>query len=99
MENFETEIETETAQKRHGNDRHQQVIRESMDRLIGAVDLDNDDVDEYNVLGNIMVRAGIMWKCLDRSCNCINHLNALTCDNCGRKKAKSRDIPKADIGA
>lgn len=67
-----------------------------LDRLIGAVDVDNYDADEYDVLGRIMVRAGVMWRCVNASCRGINHLESVTCDNCRSRKPPKRSEPKPD---
>lgn len=106
MENFET-AETveaidsvkENIARRPGGDKYMQAMREAMDRLIGAVDLDNYDVDEYDVLGRIMVRSGLMWRCVNHDCNGINHNNCTSCDNCNARRPKAREVPKADTWA
>lgn len=85
--------------RRSGGDKQAQAMREAMDKLIASVDLDNWDVDEYKVLGDIMVRSGLMWRCVDPSCRGINHQNCSSCDSCGKRKPKSRDIPQADTWA
>lgn len=104
MENFETEtVEAEVAEespkrdiRRLGGDKRAQAIREAMDMLIAAVDVDNYDVDEYNVLGNIMVRSGIMWRCAVPHCKGVNHDNCGSCDSCGRRRPPKRAEPKPD---
>lgn len=105
MENFETETveaeEVKPVKKSHDADKRLQAmrsqgIRDAMDSLLGAVDVDNDDVDEYNVLGGIMVRAGLMWRCVNPSCRGINHNNCGGCDNCGKRRPLPRQEPKPD---
>ena len=75
------------------DDRRLQVIRETLDSIIGAIDVDNDEVDEYDVVSRVLVRSGLMWRCVSPSCRCINHLKSATCDNCGKRQAKRRDKP------
>jgi len=58
--------------------------------------LDGERVDEYTLLGRLMVKAGVAWTCLDDDCRCINVQKNSSCDSCGRRRAKLRDIPKAD---
>lgn len=70
--------------------------QEVLDRMIGAVDLDNWDVDEYNLLGSIMVRAGVAWRCIDPQCNCINHLTSRKCDNCNARRPKEREAAEPE---
>lgn len=70
------------------------AIREVVDRLISAVDVDNDDVNEYNVLGDLLVRSGLAWRCIQPQCDCINHLDNLTCDNCDSRKPRKRETPQ-----
>jgi len=67
--------------------------QEVIDRMIGAVDLDNWDVDEYNLLGSIMVRAGVAWRCISHECRGINHLSCTRCDNCNSRRPKEREVP------
>lgn len=75
-------------------DRNWEVIRETMDSLIGATD--NDDLQEYDILGKIAVRAGLMWRCVDQDCAALNHLNCQRCDVCNSRRPKDREVPKAD---
>jgi len=75
------------------DDRRLQAVRETLVTIIGAIDVDNDEVDEYDVVGRLLVRAGLMWRCVSPSCRCINHLKSAKCDNCGSRKAKSREVP------
>lgn len=77
-----------------------------VDEMIAGVDpenvyttLDGERVDEYTLLGRMMVRAGVAWTCLDHKCRCINMQRDGACTNCGRRRAKMRDIPKADTWA
>lgn len=66
-----------------------------IDELIGAaLSLDSGDIDEYDVLAKIMVRAGAAWRCLP--CGGINRQRNATCDNCSARRAKMRDIPKQE---
>lgn len=104
MENTEIEteaVETETDEsfKRHGNNHYAQTIRDALDKLIASVDVDNETVDEYTVLGDIMVRSGLMWRCIRPGCNCINHDNYSGCDNCGARRSAKRAKPIADYWA
>ena len=75
-------------------DRGWEIIRDTLDRLIGASD--NDEVEEYEVLGRIAVRAGLMWRCVDSDCAAVNHMNCTGCDVCGKRKPKDREVPQAD---
>lgn len=64
-----------------------------MNELIGAaLALDSMEVDEYDVLAKIMVRAGAAWRCCE--CDGINRLRNRTCDNCEARKPKARSIPE-----
>jgi len=93
----ENAVEIVTAPvKGRGNDRRAEAMREVIDRLIGAVDVDNDEVDEYNMLGSLLVRADLAWRCLKYECRCINHNESNSCDNCGGRKPRNREIPKAE---
>lgn len=66
-----------------------------MNELIGAaLALDSGDVDEYDVLARIMVKAGAAWRCVE--CDGINRLKNRTCDNCEAKKPKPREVPKKE---
>ena len=76
-----------------GNDRRLQTIRETLDAIIAAVDVDNDELNEYDVVGATLVRAGLMWRCIDPACKCVNHLNYSVCDNCGRRQHRKRAKP------
>jgi hypothetical protein len=73
-----------------------QIARETLDRLISAVDVDNPDVDEYSVLGRLAVEAGLMWRCVDPHCRGINHHNSAKCDNCNSRKPRKHEVPKAN---
>lgn len=72
-------------------------VQEALDRLIGAVDVDNFDSDEYDTLAKLMVSAGLMWRCWDRDCGCINHLDTLKCDNCDARRPKAREVPQPEL--
>lgn len=72
------------------------TIRETLDLLIGAVDVDNPSVDEYNVLGKLAVEAGLMWRCAGPNCRGLNHNDCVKCDNCNRLRPRKRETPKAD---
>lgn len=101
MENIDTTTESaetvnEIITRRSGGDKQAQAMREAMDRLLASVDLDNWEVNEYDVLGRIMVRSGMMWRCVDPQCRGINHNNCTSCDNCNRKKPRERAVPKND---
>lgn len=66
-----------------------------MNELIGAaLALDSGDVDEYDVLARIMVKAGAAWRCV--KCNGINRLRNTKCDSCDTKKPKSRNVPQKE---
>lgn len=66
-----------------------------MNELIGAaLALDSFDVDEYDVLARIMVKAGAAWRCCD--CNGINRLKNTRCDNCDARRPKERAVPKRE---
>lgn len=63
-----------------------------MNELIGAaLALDSFEVDEYDVLARIMVKAGAAWRCCD--CGGINRQKNKTCDNCEARRPKGRDVP------
>lgn len=62
--------------------------------LLGAVEFDTDDADEYNVLARIMVRAGAAWRCI--KCDGINRMRNATCDNCEARRPKERDVPRRE---
>ena len=62
-----------------------------MNDLLGAVEFDADDADEYNVLARIMVRAGAAWRCV--YCDGVNRQKNATCDNCEKRRPKGRDLP------
>lgn len=66
-----------------------------MNELIGAaLALDSFEVDEYDVLAKIMVKAGAAWRCCE--CNGINRLKNKTCDNCEARRPKERDLPRRE---
>jgi len=66
-----------------------------MNELIGAaLSLDSFEVDEYDVLARIMVKAGAAWRC--PHCDGINRLRNATCDNCDKRRPKERDSFKRD---
>lgn len=98
-ENENPQNESDESFKRHGNNRYMQTIREALDKLIASVDVDNHTVDEYSVLGDIMVRSGLMWRCIRPGCNCINHDNCTGCDHCGARRHAKRAKPIADYWA
>lgn len=94
-------VETEDANapkdiRRQGGDKRMAAIREAMDMLIGAVDVDNYDVNEYDVLGKIAVRAGLMWRCVNHRCRGINHNNCTSCDSCDQRRPRPRAEPKPE---
>lgn len=64
-----------------------------MNELIGAaLALDSMEVDEYDVLAKIMVKAGAAWRCCE--CDGINRLRNRTCDNCEARRPKQREVPE-----
>lgn len=64
-----------------------------MNELIGAaLSLDSFEVDEYDVLAKIMVKAGAAWRCCE--CDGINRLRNATCDNCEARRPKTREVPQ-----
>lgn len=66
-----------------------------MNDLIGAaLALDSFEVDEYDVLARIMVKAGAAWRCIE--CSGINRLKNATCDNCESRRPKNRETPKRE---
>ena len=67
-----------------------------LDSLIAAVDVDNRDVDEYTVLASLMVRSGLMWRCISPSCRGLNHLKCQKCDNCGARAPKKHSQPEPE---
>ena len=69
-----------------------------INELIGAaLALDSGDVDEYDVLARIMVKAGAAWRCLH--CDGINRQKNATCDNCEKRRPKQREVPKSNSWA
>lgn len=77
-----------------------------IDEMLAGVDpenfyltLDGERVDEYTLMGRLMVRAGVAWTCLDHKCRCINVQKNLSCDSCGRRRASKRSIPQPDSWA
>lgn len=69
-----------------------------INELIGAaLALDSGDVDEYDVLAKIMVKAGAAWRC--PHCDGINRQKNATCDNCEKRRPKQRDVPKPNSWA
>lgn len=96
QELIETVEDADDAPRRSGGDKRMVAFREALDMLIGAVELDRDDVDEYTVLGDIAVRAGLMWRCINNDCRCLNHTNNGNCDNCNKRRPRLRETPKAD---
>lgn len=77
-----------------------------IDELTAGVDpenfyttLDGERIDEYTLLGRLLAQSGVAWVCLDRGCRCINSHREGACTNCGKRKPKARDIPKADSWA
>lgn len=80
------------------------VYEACIDELIAGVDTDNiytsldgEKLNEYILLGRLMQRAGVAWVCLDHKCRCINPHRDLACVNCGRRRAKRRDVAKAEL--
>ena len=66
-----------------------------MNELIGAaLSLDSMEVDEYDVLARIMVKAGAAWRCCE--CDGINRQKNKTCDNCDARRPKQRDVPESN---
>jgi len=64
-----------------------------MDDLIGAaLALDSGDVDEYDVLARIIVKADAGWRC--SPCSGINYHSDLKCNNCNARKPKAREVPQ-----
>ena len=58
--------------------------------------LDGERIDEYTLLGRLMVKAGVAWVCLNDKCRGINVHKNLTCDNCRGRKPKSRSVVEAE---
>lgn len=76
-----------------------EVTRDILNRLISAVEVNEFDKgfsEEYTTLGRLAVRAGLMWRCVNHGCRCLNHLNNPRCDNCNSRKPKDREIPQPE---
>lgn len=72
------------------------AVRETVDRILAAVDVDNDETNEYDVVGSILSRAGLAWRCIHPDCRCVNHLDSSTCDVCDRRRPKARAVPEPE---
>lgn len=76
-----------------------EVLRDTMNRLISAVtvdEFDKDGVSEYDVLSRLAVKAGLMWRCINPQCEGLNHLNCTRCDNCNSRRPKAHSKPEPE---
>lgn len=97
----ETIVDAEKPRKKRDGDsliaeKRLEAVREALNMLIAAVDVDNDEIDEYDVLARLAVSAGLMWRCVNPQCRGINHNNCGGCDNCGKHRPRKREEPKPD---
>lgn len=67
-----------------------------VNRLIGAVDLDNERADEYNVIADLIARSGMGWRCIRHECRCVNFNISAKCDSCNARRPLKREIPQPE---
>lgn len=100
IETVEAEVVSESGkfarEQQARRDRKAEITREVLDSIIGVVNVDDDEVDEYRVIGDVLVRGGFMWRCINSRCSGLNHTNCATCDNCGKRRPKQRDVPEVE---
>lgn len=65
-----------------------------LDELLGAVDPDEDG--EYNVLRQLVHRAGAGWICANNHCRGINNLVDNRCCGCDSKRPTARSRPQPE---